>query len=60
MSYLFSFPRYQTECVKFLISQLMSQKIYVGSAPKAMADMEKKRGRRKYKNLNISRMKRAF
>ena len=26
----------------------------------AMADRERKRGRRKYKNLNISRTKRAF
>ena len=27
---------------------------------KAMADREEKRGRRKYRKLNISRMKRAF
>ena len=27
---------------------------------KVMADREKKRERQKYKNLNISRMKRAF
>ena len=35
-------------------------KIYIGSSSKAMADREKKRGRWKYKNLNISRRKKAF
>ena len=30
------------------------------SPSKAMGDREKKRGRRKYKNLNILGMKRAF
>ena len=35
-------------------------KIYLRSTSKAMADREKKRGRRKYKNLNISRTKRDF
>ena len=35
-------------------------KIFLRSTSKAMADREKKRGRRKYKNLNISRTKRAF
>ena len=63
MPYLFSFPRYETKCViKFLFRQLMmsNYKIYVESTSKAMADREKKRGRQEYKNLNISRMKRAF
>ena len=63
MPYLFSFPRYETKCViKFLFRQLMmsNYKIYVESTSKAMADWEKKRGRQEYKNLNISRMKRAF
>ena len=32
-------------------------KIFLGSTSKAMADREKKRGRQKYKNLNISRTK---
>ena len=55
MSYLFFFSRYQTKCViKFLFN------IYLRSTSKAMADREKKRGRWKYKNLNISRTKRAF
>ena len=31
--------------------------IYLLSTSKAMADREKKRGRWKYRNLNISRMK---
>ena len=39
----------------FLIS-----KIYLGSNSKAMADWGRKRGRWKYKNLNISGMKKAF
>ena len=34
--------------------------IYLESSSKGMADMEKKRGRWKYKNPNISRTKRAF
>ena len=44
----------------YLVDDGTNYKIYVGSRFKAMADMEKKRGRRKYKNLNISRTKRAF
>ena len=35
-------------------------KIYLRSTPKAVADSGKKKGRRKYKKLNISRTKRAF
>ena len=35
-------------------------KIYLQSTSKAMVDREKKRGRQKYKNLNMSRTKRAF
>ena len=35
-------------------------KIFLESTFKAMADREIKRGSRKYKNLNISRTKRAF
>ena len=35
-------------------------KIYLGSSSQAMSDREKKRGRWKYRNLNISRTKRAF
>ena len=67
MSYLFSFPKYQKKCVvKFLFRQLMmSQTVrFMLDQPlkqsKPMADREKKMGRQKYKNLNISRMKRAF
>ena len=35
-------------------------KIFLGSSSKAIVDREKKKGRWKYKNLNISRTKRAF
>ena len=51
MSYLISFSRYQTKRV------IINFKIFLGSTSKAMADREKKRGRRKYKNLNIPRTK---
>ena len=63
MSHLISFSRYQAKYVnKFLLRQfMMSQtKIFPRSTSKAMADREKKRGKGKYKNLNISRIKRAF
>ena len=62
MPYLFSFPRLQTKCVIsfYLFDDVTNYKIYVGSRFKAMADMEIKRERWKYKYLNISRMKRAF
>ena len=39
---------------------MMNFKIFLGSTSNAMPDREKKRGRRKYKNLNISKTKRAF
>ena len=54
MSYLFSFSRYQTKCV------LSFSKIYLRTTSKPMAEMEKKMGRQKYKNLNILRMKKSF
>ena len=64
MSHLISFARYQIKCViKFLFrpsDDITIFKIFFGSACKAMADREKKRGRRKYTNLKISRAKRAF
>ena len=63
MSHLISFSRYQTKCVKkFLIRQFMTSqtKIFLESTSKAMVDREKKRERRKYKNFNILKMKRAF
>ena len=43
-----------------IVDDTINFKIYLGSSSKAMADREKKRGRWKYKNLNISRTKRAF
>ena len=64
VSYLFSFPRYQIKCVnKFLVKKVddvINFEIYLQTTSKHMADREKKRGRRKYKNLNMSRKKRAF
>ena len=59
----FSFSRYQTKCVlsSYLgIDDVIRFKIYPRTTSKAMTDSEKNRGRRKYKNLNISRTKRAF
>ena len=44
----------------YTVDGVINFKILLGSIAKAMADREKKRGRQKYKNLNISRMKRAF
>ena len=43
-----------------MVDDVINFKIFLGSTSKAMADREKKRGRQKYKNLNISRTKRAF
>ena len=53
MSYLFSF-------LLSSYNDVMNFKIYRGSSSKAMADREIKRGRWKYKNVNISRTERAF
>ena len=42
------------------VDDVINFKIYLGSSSKAIAGREKKRGRWKYKYLNISRTKRAF
>ena len=42
------------------VNDVINFKIFLGSSSEAMADREKKRGRKKYKNLNILRTKRAF
>ena len=42
------------------VGDVINFKIYFGPISKEMADREKKWGRQKYKNLNISRMERAF
>ena len=61
ISHYISFSKYQTKCVKFYLdSDIINFEIFLGSTSKAMADSEKKWGRPKYKDLNISRMKRAF
>ena len=61
MSHLISFSRYQTKCV--LSSYLDSwwpHKLLRFFLNQPMAHREKKNGRQKYTNLNISRTKRAF
>ena len=42
------------------VNDIINFKIYLGASSKAMADREKKRGRWKYKNFNISRKKRTY
>ena len=42
------------------VDDVINSKIYFQSTSKAMVDRGKKRGRRKYNKLNISRAKRAF
>ena len=42
------------------VDDVINFKIFLKSTSKATADKQKKRGRRMYKNLNISRTKRAF
>ena len=61
VSHLISFSRYQTKCT-YLHSwwRHINFEIFLGLTAKAMADTGKKRGRQKYKNVNISRTKRAF
>ena len=63
MSYLFSFLRYQIKCViNFLlraVDDVINFEIYLQTTSKANG-WEKKRGRWKYKNLNISRTKRPL
>ena len=46
--------------VLMTVDDIIKFKIYLGSSSKAMADWEQKRGRWKYKNLNISRMKKTL
>ena len=43
-----------------LVDGIINFKIYLWSTSKAVADKEKKMGRREYKNLNTLRMERAF
>ena len=43
-----------------MVDDVINFTIYLGSSSKAMADREKKRGKWKYKNVNISRTKKAF
>ena len=42
------------------VDDVINFEIYLGSSSKGMADREKKWERWTYKNLNISRTKRAF
>ena len=43
-----------------IVTLFIKFKIYIVSSSRPMADKEKKRGRWKYKNLNILRTKRTF
>ena len=61
MSFLFSFPRYQTKCViKFSFTQFRNYKIYVASISKAMADREKKRGKTEIEKFEHLENKKSF
>ena len=42
------------------VGDVINLKIYLGSTSKAMADRQKKRGRRKYKYLNILKTEKGF
>ena len=56
------FPKISNKMLlsSYLVDNVINLKIFLGSTSQAMADSRKKRGRRKYKNLNILRTKRAF
>ena len=60
ISYLLSFSLYQTKRVVYTVDDVKNFKNYLRSTFKAMAAKQKERGRWKYKNLNISRKKKAF
>ena len=60
MSHPFSFSRYKMFLSSYLDIDDINLKIYLRSSSRAMTDGEKKRGRQKYKNLNILRKKIAF
>ena len=58
-----SFLRYQAKCVirsYLTFDDVINFEIFLESTSIAMAEREKKRGRGKYKNLNIFRTKRDF
>ena len=57
---LYQLAKFQCSIPLFSFSDVINFKIYLRTTSKAMADWEKKRGRWKYKNLNILRTKRAF
>ena len=48
------------EVLIYTTDDAINFKIYIRSCSKVMADREKKKGRPKYKNLNISGTKKAF
>ena len=60
MSYPISFSRYDTKCIKFLCRQLMASSTLSSVILESNGRQGKKRGRRKDKNVNISKTKRAF
>ena len=44
----------------YAVDDVVNVTIFLGSTSKAISDGEKKRGRQKYRNLNILRTKRVF
>ena len=61
MSQLFSFSRYQTKCfIKFLFVQLMTLGLTFDQPLKQWLTVRKRGEDGNTKNVNISRMKRAF
>ena len=61
MSYFFpSQDMNQNLLLKSKCDDVINFKICLQTTSKAMADREKKRGKQKYRNLNISKTKRAF
>ena len=56
MGYL---PKLKKDLIQTVVD-IINLKISIQTTSNAMADREKKNGRRKYKNLNMLRTKRAF
>ena len=60
MSHLFPSQDMKQNTILSSYADVLNFNFFLGSTSEAMPDREKKRGRRKYEKLNISRTKRAF
>ena len=63
MSYLFSFSQYQTKClIKFLfrVDDVIKFKTYLQTTSKAMADREKKKGKREIQKFKYLENEKSF